>query len=485
MKVKVVFITVLLFCTMKTELAVKAQTTFVAPTNVALTIYQLNNDGSLRPFQCSNGDTFFGCTAYCDNREALDQHICTGTTILPYPYSSGTVTLTIDGPAILDTNNNGDYSDDAVNAYNPQQRYLWDVVTREYGLQLGSQSNKPLAGVAAQAIAVRTYIYQRIANGYSIDNSTNFQVFIPYSYVALLPQAAQQDRLLQALKARYYVTTTADDKPIEALYGTDNGAVTRQGKLANGTLIPYRKAVVDPISAAYGAVDDGTSNGGMSSRGASRWSLGHTSSRGPVAVGQPNYPHDSGGYGDFWSVRWDNPLQILTHYYTGIHVRDANNGNAIITPRYRWTPLKMAWPTNNGQPPNLACSGRPLQVVFWIQNTGTEVWPAGGVIGFNYVDIFSGQTAQASASGANLPPTQDIAPGGAYTVTLPYVVPQPPTASATTVTPYFQMYSGATPFNQVEPGKFWPAYTPATIGLVACAKNTFLPLIQQPRVVGQ
>jgi hypothetical protein len=79
----------------------------------------------------------------------------------------------------------------------------------------------------------------------------------------------------------------------------------------------------------------------MSSKGASRWGFGHTSSRGAVAESNLLYPHDSGGYGDFWSARWDSAFQILTHYYTGIDIRDAN-GN-IVTPEYRWNPLKVNW----------------------------------------------------------------------------------------------------------------------------------------------
>lgn len=193
-----------------------------------------------------------------------------------------------------------------------------------------------LSAVEAQAIAARTYIYQRmeyIGQYGTPNNSTLFQVFVPYHYDTLTD--AQKARVQAATAARVYMTEASSTYPIEALYGADNPGSTAQGNR------PYLKSVPDPISAAYGSWD-GTGNGGMSSKGASRWSFGHTSSWGPVAVDDPNYPHDVNGLGDFWSVYFAEAAQILTHYYTGVHLRDAES-LAVFTPNYRWNPLQITW----------------------------------------------------------------------------------------------------------------------------------------------
>jgi len=158
----------------------------------------------------------------------------------------------------------------------------------------------------------------------------------------------------------YYMSYYDSDAPIAALYGSDNGAQTSQGGY------PYLMSVPDPISAAYGS-SFGTENGGMSSRGASRWGFGHTSSWGPDYEGSAYYPHDKNGDGAFWSVRYDNSFQILTHYYTRIHIRDTN-GN-ILTPAWRGNVLQVKWSRPIGYPDGI-CS----RIEVWLQNTGTGVW---------------------------------------------------------------------------------------------------------------
>jgi len=204
------------------------------------------------------------------------------------------------------------------------------LCTEEVAITMSSRGNKPLPTVKAQAIAARTYVYFR--HGLTINNSTQYQVFVPYYFDTLT--SAQQQRVDEAVSDVWYMTLPNSTDPIDALYGADNGATTLQGSTS------YLKSVPDPISAAYGS-PNGTLNGGMSSRGASRWGFGHTSSRGPDYETSPNYPHDSNGDGDFWSVRYDWARQILTHYYTGIHIRDASG--TILTPAYRWVPLSVTW----------------------------------------------------------------------------------------------------------------------------------------------
>jgi hypothetical protein len=128
------------------------------------------------------------------------------------------------------------------------------VVATEYGIHQGSQGNKPLAGGKAQAIAARTYVFQRIHDGYTVDNSNTFHVFVPYSYEALLTQEAQRERLLAALQERSYLTPPDSTLPIASFYGADNRDYTTDGR-PEGTTINaqnYLQQVWDPISAAYG-----------------------------------------------------------------------------------------------------------------------------------------------------------------------------------------------------------------------------------------
>jgi hypothetical protein len=179
----------------------------------------------------------------------------------------------------------------------------------------------------------------------------------------------------------------------------------------------YLQSVVDPVSAPEGSLDG--HGRGMASKGASRWAFGHISSRGPVLLGDPLYPHDNQGNGDFWGARFDDALQILTHYYTGIAVRDANNPAALQTPPYRWVPLHLTWPTSDGNPPSLLCRGHSLLPTVWVQNTGTQTWPA------NRVHLFGRAESQLTAAGA-APATlipQDVAPGATYTTTVDIYVP--------------------------------------------------------------
>lgn len=369
--------------------------TFVPYTQVSVTMYILDDAGYKLPgnprCQVSPTETNLGCTAISSK---------------PYPFSTNPAIIEIDGPT---TDNN----------YAPSKRYLWDVVAREYGLQLSSQSNKPLSGVKAQAIASRTYTFQRIQAGYTIDNSNTFHVFMPYSYEKLLTQQAQRDRLVQAMQDRRYLTLATNTNPIEALYGADNMANTVQG---NQT---YLMSVPDPISAQYGCWNGttndpnicGTPNGGLSSKGASRWSFGHTSSKGPVAQDNALYPADVDGLGNFWTIRLDSAEQILTHYYTGIHVRSVSNVNTIVTPAYRWVPLSL-------NIPGFACLNQPsFWVIILFQNSGIQGWDYGGSETFGYTITYLGSVTAAQAStNVSIPQTtlSALNPGGI--IQLPFTI---------------------------------------------------------------
>ncbi len=280
------------------------------------------------------------------------------------------------------------------------------MAAQEIGLQ-GSNGVKPLAGVEAQAVASRTYTYQRILENYTINNSANLHVFLPYKFETL--SQTEKNRLVEAMRHRYYMTPGTDNPntavneaiyPILAMYGADNRSMTTQGTPEGQTANPstnYLSSIADPINNLYGCwLDDlngngqpdsgeygtndngacGTGNGGMSSKGASRWSYGHTSSNGPAAIGHPNYPHDAGGYGDFWSVRWQEAAQVLTHYYTGIHIRDANDANNVVkTPVRRWAPLEIFGLSNPTESRTL-CKNSASGFGVEVQNTGVFAWGA-------------------------------------------------------------------------------------------------------------
>lgn len=370
------------------------------PTSVTVTMYELYADGASKGLECSNGNinlTHWGCTAYCDNI----QKVCYGPT-KPYPFVNNRNPITVD----IEGNDPGDLQHGI--SYN---RYLRDVVPEEVAIKVSSRGNKPLSTLKAQAIAARTYVYFR--QGLTINNSSQYQVFVPYYYDTLT--SAQQQRVDEAVSDVWYMTLPNSTDPIDALYGADNRDRTSQGTPS------YLKSVADPINAQYGCAifDDqgniigyhknsdpecGTGNGGMSSRGASRWGFGHTSSRGPDEVTSPHYPHDSNGDGDFWSVRYDRAEQILTHYYTGIHIRDASG--AQLTSAYRWNALQV----NNA--PTQVPPGHTSYVSVWLQNTGTASWFGSGdpvapshALSYRIFDMRG--TCVANCSGTNRAPLDE------------------------------------------------------------------------------
>jgi hypothetical protein len=375
---------------MLTTHTIQAQT-FNPPDQAVVNMYSLTTSGYQSGGQCIP----------LNNIEGPDfRYGCTSDPNRPYPFSASTVSIQIDGPAITDTNNDGRYVDN--NFYDPAQRYLWDVVATEYGIHQGSQGNKPLAGIKAQAIAARTYLFQRIHDGYSINNSNAFHVFVPYSYEVLLPEEAQRERLLAALQERAYLTPPNSTLPITAFYGADNRDYTTDGRPEGSTANAqnYLQQVWDPISAEFGCqggtnADCGTGFGGMSSKGAARWSFGHTSSIGPAGVGENQCPDlaanqpDRNGDGKCWSVRWDNAYQILTHYYSYTHVRDANDPNRILTPTWRWAPLALSMPSTS-------CLNQALPVDISIQNTSLQDWQDGLEVQLRYSIVYLGDVGASS-----------------------------------------------------------------------------------------
>ncbi len=265
----------LLFFSMLPINTVKAQTP--PYNNVTLKMYELSSaDGAIinpqNPCRVSPLETRYGCTA--DSNRS-------------YPFPSNPYSLGMEN-ALLN---------------NTQQGYLHNLVPTEIAMTVVSRPGepKPLACVKAQAIAARTYAYYQIFDGEVMTNSASHQVYIPYRYDQL--NTAQKQRVNEAVQDVFYMTQPNNTDPIISFFGADNDDTTT----ANSNNVAYLISVYDPIS--HLGTDEGTFNGGMSSRGACRWAYGHTSSRGPVVPDHPNYPHDNyndannpNGVGDFWSV---------------------------------------------------------------------------------------------------------------------------------------------------------------------------------------
>jgi hypothetical protein len=260
----------------------------------------------------------FGCTAF------------PGDVNRSYPFATAHPTVLIEGTAV-------------------NNRYLRDVIPQETGPAAYHET-----ALRAQAIAARTYAYWFVQHpmstnpAYHINNSAAKQVFVPYKFDTLT--TGQQTIVNNALQDRYYLSQASDDNPIFSEFFADIPLRT-----ITNTGYSYLVQVEDPINSHPDVVQDGHGHG-LSQKGASRWVRGNLSY---------NINTDLGA----WSVSWPERFQLLTHYYTGIHVRDAANGNAIVTPTWRGAALQVAWARPRSYPDGI-CS----RIEVWLQNSGTSPW---------------------------------------------------------------------------------------------------------------
>jgi hypothetical protein len=270
--------------------------------------------------------------------------------IRPYPYTANPITVSIESD------------------------YLLDVVPQEMATYY-----HPTA-IQAQAIAARTYAYYHIDQGSTINNSTQFQVFIPYKFESLTPAVdpdnpttpcassnlnSNQQVVCDAVARRYYLSPypaggSSFQPPADTEFFSDAWNRTSDGGEA------YLMAVDDPISAACDADNFGHGHG-MSQEGASRWARGHQCSyeNAPTLPGNPA--------GSPWSVHWERAEQILFHYYPGTSLRNADDLSFWRSPYERWNPLSINWGTPNNEPPAVEHGGS-YPVTIQVQNIGSEVW---------------------------------------------------------------------------------------------------------------
>ncbi len=327
-------------------------------TQVTLQMFELSGIGenTFRPCTSTN-ESKWGCTAYCDNGSVCTTYDLTKA----YPWPSSTVTVQIDGSS-------------------PINRYLRDVVAQEMSPTIFRQS-----ALTAQAIAARTYAYWHVRiddiQPGTINNSNAYQIFIPYRYDTF--SASERGKIDTALQQRLYMSyrvpytvdiysrnvNLSETDPIFAEFFREIPVQT----IANPPF-PYLLSVQEPISFHPDISQEGHGHG-MSQRGAGRWARGSASYRcdpAPAPCDPAPNPLITP-----WSVTWGTAAQILTHYYTGVQIRDANNENAIVTPDYRWNALQLDMPTSG-------CRNVAPWVTITFQNTGTTNWDFGGYEKLSY-----------------------------------------------------------------------------------------------------
>lgn len=322
------------------------QLTYHPPSEFYVRLWHLTQSGAkvLPETQCGSGHDGYGCVAY----SGLGYY---------YPYNSN--------PALVSVEND----------------YLLDVVPRELDPRLYHS-----VAEAAEAVAARSYAYYWNHKGWIVGNDSNYQVFIPYTFEQWLDfnipdnlyNLCQSTNLNQAqltvcnaVESRYYISYYGDE-PAQAEFTSDvyNATVTDTGQEYS----PYIHSVQDPISTSCDSNNFGPLMG-MSQEGASRWARGHECSYSTAPV----LPGNTAGSN--WSIRWYYPEQILFHYYTSVNLRNVNNGNAIISPAYRWNPLKLV--TSGRCPPNMY-RGQRCTFTFTVQNTGTTTWQSSQPIYLGY-----------------------------------------------------------------------------------------------------
>ena len=413
---------------------------YMPPDEITLEVYVLTLGGARRqPLTlCAPGSTAWGCTAFCDEVNFP----CVRTVTLPYPYAANPITIPIESD------------------------YLLDVVPVEMGPYYHQTA------LVAQAAAARSYAYRNLHDGRAINNSTAFQAFVPYKFESLPPvrfpdtpdnpcDAANlntnQRIICNAVTPGYYIAydlTPEDYIPAFAEFSADAWLRTVNGGR------PYLRGVEDPISSGCDANNYGHQRG-MSQEGASRWARGNRCSYGSAGD-------------DPWSVRWDDARQILTHYYTGIHLR--NRTGERLTPDHRWALLEIDWRSGSVHPPLLQPE-TTHHITVTVQNTGVFSWTGQVSLAHDGWEDAEGNPIITATTSVTIPHT--IAPGASVRVAFP-LTPPPQTSPVMRYRLRFDMLlheEGAerVGFSRREPERPWPIHE-VTLTVMHLPYKTYLPL---------
>jgi hypothetical protein len=190
-------------------------------------MYELYSGGDSTGVLCSLDDVSYGCTAFAGDED------------YDYPYDTNPTTVPI------------------------ETDYLLDVVPREMG-----PAAYHATAIQAQAIAARSYAYWHIQHGSDINNSTDFQVFVPYYFEYMSgtfpnnpgdPCVSSnlheyQQIVCDAVASRYYISY-GDDSPAFTEFFADRLERTVSGDQ------PYLLSVEDPISTDCNVSNDGHGHG--------------------------------------------------------------------------------------------------------------------------------------------------------------------------------------------------------------------------------
>ncbi|HUN24657.1 MAG TPA: SpoIID/LytB domain-containing protein, partial [Anaerolineales bacterium] len=253
-----------------------------------------------------------------------------------------------------------------------EDEYLPNVVQMELGPKHFGTGPQALR---AQAIAARSYALHWFENRQNavipepLTNSNQHQVYVPYAFDALNPkknvpniatarcsrptseQNAFQQAICAAVAPRYYLSYSTGDLPAFAEFFSDVPLQT----VTSPEKPDYLLSVPDPISTTDCAITLGHARG-MSQLGAIRWERGKISTKVEPCMRD-------------WSVQWTRAEQILFHYYTHLHLRDAGaSGYPILSAPKRFNVLDVS-----GLPAQWVWNGT-YQAQIQVQNTGIYNW---------------------------------------------------------------------------------------------------------------
>jgi len=223
------------------------------------------------------------------------------------------------------------------------QEYLQDVLPNEWFPSWDAES------LRAGAVAVRTFSWYHTLHPLS----PNYDLS---DYTQRYIHGSDEPATNQAVENTSGIHVTYNSQVVWARHASEHSDPT----LSYPGYSPPLMSVQDPVcvgSDGHPLPRNGHGHG-VCQWGSQRWARGEDPS-----------PSDS------LHPRWPTYQYILVHYYTGVHIRDANG--TILTPSYRWNPLGITWGPPNNRPP-IMYHGGSYPVTIQVQNTSIYDWPLNG-----------------------------------------------------------------------------------------------------------